>query len=85
MNRLNACEEIKALLEDDHFISSIIIPNFPLVMTMIKKNIFRPLPNFKRNSLEQQDTGQELINDVEPGWPFLKGIYEILLEIIQKE
>ena len=49
--RLNAINEIQQLLQDQKTVVSIIIPNLDDVMTMIEKNIFRPLPNVKKSNL----------------------------------
>jgi len=40
-------------------------------MTMIEKNIFRPLPNFKKQNLQFSETGVEAEDEVEPAWPHL--------------
>ena len=36
------------MIYDDRIIVNLIIPNFEGVMSMIEKNIFRPLPNVKK-------------------------------------
>jgi hypothetical protein len=50
---------------------SLIVPNLDDVMTMIEKNIFRPLPNFKRGNLAFSETGVEQEEEVEPSWPHI--------------
>ena len=40
-------------------------------MTMIEKNIFRPLPNFKRNNMQVAETGIDEEEKIEPSWPHL--------------
>ena len=64
---------------------SLIIPNLDDVMTMIEKNIFRPLPNFKRSNLQFSETGVEAEDEVEPAWPHLQGIYEFFLQLVIHE
>ena len=49
--RLNAINEIQTLLQDQKTVVSLIIPHLDDVMTMIEKNIFRPLPNVKKSNL----------------------------------
>ena len=38
------------MLNDQRMVTSLFIPNIDNVMDMIKKNIFRPLPNANRNN-----------------------------------
>lgn len=54
-------------------------------MTMIEKNIFRPLPNFKKSNLQFSETGVEAEDEVEPSWPHLQGIYEFFLQLVINE
>lgn len=59
-----------------------------LLMEMITKNVFRPLPCLKRNNINLlvSDTGVD--NDEQeshPSWPHIRGIYEIFLQIIVNE
>ena len=77
--RLNAINEIQQMLQDQKLVVSLIIPNLDDVMTMIEKNIFRPLPNFKRGNLAFSETGVEQEEEVEPSWPHIQGIYEFFL------
>jgi serine/threonine-protein phosphatase 2A regulatory subunit B' len=50
---------------------SLIIPHLDDVMTMIEKNIFRPLPNVKKQNLAFSETGVEAEDEVDPAWPHL--------------
>lgn len=61
---------------------SLIIPHLDDVMTMIEKNIFRPLPNVKKQNLAFSETGVEQEEEVDPAWPHLQGIYEFFLQLI---
>ena len=54
-------------------------------MTMIEKNIFRPLPNIKKASMNVSETGQEVEDEVDPAWPHLQGIYEFFLQLVINE
>ena len=64
---------------------TLIIPHLDDVMTMIEKNIFRPLPNVKKQNLAFSETGVEQEDDVDPAWPHLQGIYEFFLQLIINE
>ena len=77
--RLNAINEIQQYLQDQKTVVSLIIPHLDDVMTMIEKNIFRPLPNVKKSNLQMSDTGVEAEDEVDPAWPHLQGIYEFFL------
>lgn len=54
-------------------------------MTMIEKNIFRPLPNVKKQNLAFSETGVEAEDEVDPAWPHLQGVYEFFLQLIINE
>ena len=64
---------------------SLIIPHLDDVMTMIEKNIFRPLPNCKKSNLNFSETGVEAEDEVDPAWPHLQGIYEFFLQLVINE
>ena len=83
--RLNAINEIQQLLQDQKQVVTLIIPNLDDVMTMIEKNIFRPLPNVKKQNLAFSETGVEAEDEVDPAWPHLQGIYEFFLQLIINE
>ena len=73
------------MLQDQKTVVSLIIPNLDDVMTMIEKNIFRPLQNFKRGNLAFSETGVEQEEEVEPSWPHIQGIYEFFLQLVINE
>ena len=62
-----------------------IIPHLDDVMTMIDKNIFRPLPNVKKSNLQFSETGVEQEEEVDPAWPHIQGIYEFFLQLVINE
>ena len=66
-------------MQDQKSAVSLIIPHLDDVMTMIEKNIFRPLPNVKKQNLAFSETGVEQEEEVDPAWPHLQGIYEFFL------
>ena len=72
------------LIKTDSFSTS---PHHQLddVMTMIEKNIFRPLPNVKKQNLAFSETGVEAEDEVDPAWPHLQGIYEFFLQLVINE
>ena len=76
------------MLNDQRMVTSLFIPNIENVIDMIKKNIFRPLPNSNRNniSLGISETGiEEEFIDPYPFWEHIKGIYDIFLQLIINE
>jgi serine/threonine-protein phosphatase 2A regulatory subunit B' len=71
------------MLGDQKSVVSNIIPNLEIVMEMIERNIFRPLPNIKKStSIGMSETGIEQEEKVDPSWPHLQGIYEFFLQLI---
>lgn len=58
-------------MRDQKQVVTIIIPNLDVIMLMIEKNIFRPLPNFKRKDLAFSETGVECEEEIEPSWPHM--------------
>lgn len=73
------------MLQDQKNVSSLIIPNLDEVMQMIEKNIFRPLPNVKKNTLGFTETGIDQEEEMDPAWPHLQGIYEFFLQLVINE
>ena len=64
-------------------VTQLFIPNIESVMDMIKKNIFRPLPNTNRGNLAVTEQGvEEEEQEPDHSWPHIKGIYEIFLKSI---
>lgn len=73
------------MLSDQKNVSTLIIPNLEDVMTMIERNIFRPLPNVKKNALAFSETGIDAEEEMDPAWPHLQGIYEFFLQLVINE
>ena len=72
--RLTALQELQDFIADPKNVSQYCIPHLDLVMEMIEKNIFRPLPLNKKSSekIGASETGveeEEMIMD--PAWPHL--------------
>ena len=86
--RLAAINELIEMLNDQRMVTSLFIPHIDLVMEMITKNIFRPLPSLKKNNinLAMSETGVETDEqESDPSWPHIRGIYEIFLQLIVNE
>jgi serine/threonine-protein phosphatase 2A regulatory subunit B' len=76
------------MLNDQRSVSSLFIPHIDIVMEMITKNIFRPLPSLKKNNigLGMSETGVENEEqESDPSWPHIRGVYEIFLQLIVNE
>lgn len=76
------------MLNDQRIVTTLFIPHIELVMEMITKNIFRPLPCLRKNNitLGVSETGVETEEqESDPAWPHLRGIYEIFLQVIVNE
>ena len=86
--RLAALQELREFVSDNRNVAQYVIPHLDLVMEMIQKNIFRPLPTDKKSGekLGASETGveeEEVI--IDPAWPHLQGIYEFFFELIISE
>lgn len=69
-------QELNDSLNDHNFMSTVIIPHLDLVISMIKKNIFRPLPVLKKQGLPGEGMGmddEEALAD--PAWQHLQPVY----------
>ncbi len=66
------------MLNDQKSVVSNIVPNLDLVMGMIEKNIFRPLPNKKKTTnIGMSETGIEQEEQVDPSWPHLQASFDL--------
>ena len=82
-DRLAALNDLQNMLTEQKVFVSLIIPNLDVVMEMIEKNIFRPLPNVKKNTnIGMAETGLEQEEEIDPSWPHLQGIYDLFLNLI---
>lgn len=80
--RLQNLAELTELLNDPNYFQSLVIPHLDLVIEMIEKNIFRPLPILKRatsNEIGMEDMDDQLLD---PSWPHLLPVYEFFLQLI---
>ena len=80
--RLTYFQEFSEILADQSTVVNLVIPHLDLVMEMIEKNIFRPLPVLKK----QGGTGENGMEDeelvIDPEWPHLQPVYEFFLQLI---
>lgn len=86
--RLAALQELREFVSDNKNVAQYVIPHLDLVMEMIQKNIFRPLPTDKKSGekLGASETGvEEEETIIDPAWPHLQGIYEFFFELIISE
>lgn len=88
VERINALQELREFLNDTKNVAQYCIPHLDLVMEMIQKNIFRPLPMTKKSTekLSASETGideEEIV--IDPAWPHLQGVYEFFFELIISE
>ena len=86
--RLNAINDLLQMLSDQRLVTQFFIPNIENVMDMIKKNIFRPLPNTNRNNiaLGVSETGvEEEEQEPDHSWVHIRGIYDLFLQLVINE
>jgi serine/threonine-protein phosphatase 2A regulatory subunit B' len=73
------------MMNEQKYVTSLIIPNLDEVMQMIERNIFRPLPNIQKKNLGFSETGIEQEDEVDPVWPHIQGVYELFLQLVVNE
>ncbi|CAG9325210.1 unnamed protein product [Blepharisma stoltei] len=82
-----ALQNLREFLNDSKNVAQYVIPHLDLVIDMIKKNIFRPLPMDKKGGDklgpgEAQAEGGDEDMVIDPAWPHLQGVYEFVFELI---
>jgi serine/threonine-protein phosphatase 2A regulatory subunit B' len=66
--------------------NTVVMPHLDLVISMIEKNIFRPLPVLKKTSMPGEGVGMDEDESLlDPAWPFLLPVYEFFLQLIMNE
>ena len=85
--RLNAINDLIELMNEQKLVILLFIPNIDSIMDMIKKNIFRSLPNINKGSLDVCEAGEEEEEEKEPDprWVHIRGIYQIFFNLINNE
>lgn len=73
------------LLNEPNYFVSLIIPHLDLVIEMIEKNIFRPLPVLKKSNSPSELGMEEDECLVDTAWPHLQPVYEFFLQLIVNE
>jgi serine/threonine-protein phosphatase 2A regulatory subunit B' len=82
--RLVAINELIEMFNDKKTVE-LFSTHIDLVMEMITKNIFRPLPTLKKG-VDMAETGVEAEGlESDPSWAHIKGIYEIFLQLVMCE
>jgi len=80
--RLKYIGELSDTLANQHAVINLVIPNLELVMEMIQKNIFRPLPVVRKGPVPGEMGMDEEEIPVDPSWPHLQPVYEFFLQLI---
>jgi serine/threonine-protein phosphatase 2A regulatory subunit B' len=78
-------QDLQQMMNEQKYVTSLIIPNLDEVMQMIERNIFRPLPNIQKKNLGFSETGIEQEDEVDPVWPHIQGVYELFLQLVVNE
>jgi len=80
-------QELIELVNEQNCLLALIIPHLELVMEMIEKNLFRPLPVLKKAPppTEGMTVMEEEDLLIDPSWPHLQPVYEFFLQLISKE
>ena len=82
--RLKVLAELSEIVSNEQQILHWIAPNLELVISMIKANIFRPLPVVKKMGVAGETPNDEE-TIVDPSWPHLQPVYEFFLQLIINE
>ena len=83
--RLKILQELQETIASQPQMTNLVIPNLEAVITMIKRNIFRPLPVVKKQGLAGETGMDDEETIVDPSWPHLQPVYEFFLQLIVNE
>ena len=83
--RLKILAELSEMVTNQQQMNQWIAPNLELVITMIKTNIFRPLPVVKKQGVAGETPNEEEETALDPSWPHLQPVYEFFLQLIINE
>ena len=73
-------------MNEQKLVILLFIPNIDSIMDMIKKNIFRSLPNINKGSVDVCEVGEEEEEkEPDPRWVHIRGIYQIFFNLINNE
>lgn len=65
---------------------NLVVPHLDLIIEMIEKNIFRPLPILKKQAGSNGDVNMEEDEQlIDPAWTHLQPVYEFFLQLIVNE
>ena len=74
-DRLAALGKLQNMFSDQKTVISTIISNLNILIEMIERNIFRPLPNVKKNAgIGMSETGIKQEEEIDPIRPHLQGV-----------
>lgn len=82
--RLQCLNELQEMVANATLMINVIVPNLEMVISMVKRNLFRPLPVVKRQGV----TGESIANNeeeeviVDPSWLHLQPVYDFFLQLI---
>lgn len=81
--RLRNLTDLQDMISNQNQMTNLIIPNLEAVITMVKRNLFRPLPIVKKQGV----SGENGTNDddeviVDPSWTHLQPVYDFFLQLI---
>ena len=84
----NKQKSLQKLLEwifesDRKFVDLILRPKIEVIMLMLMKNLFRPLPNKKATDLDVTEGNAETEEILDKSWPTFELLYEIFINIIK--
>ena len=85
LERIHILQKLQEMTNSPAQFNSLILPNLEAVITMIKKNFFRPLPIVKKQVISADTGNEEEEVIVDPSWPHFLPVYEFFLQIIINE
>lgn len=72
-------QELSELLNEPSSVQSLFIPHLDLIIEMIEKNIFRPLPILKNNGTITEPGAEDEEVYVNPEWVHIEPILDFFL------
>ncbi|CAD8146100.1 unnamed protein product [Paramecium pentaurelia] len=78
-------QELFDLLKEPNFVVNLVVPHLDLIIEMIEKNIFRPLPILKKTATNGEIGMEDDDQLIDPAWTHLQPVYEYFLQLIVNE
>lgn len=88
LERLSALKWLREFLKNYQNVGHYVCPHFDIILRMIEKNIFRPLPTYKKSTCMLESLGADIeFNDIiiDASWPHLQEVYCLFLQFIELE